>query len=255
MFDYNNDKAFDFFTTLILNNNNLNGKIAYLEVPNDESKKNILNSVFSKDALNYLICGSQGIPRFFCDIFQKSVTILKYNSESILSPKIICAGIIDHYLGTIRSSIPYAHPLYVIIEDYVSKTNHRFFLIKDHDYNEGIRFFDSLVARSALHQYPTTVIPRFIRNQYKVYFVHYGNYLESLNPDTLTAILEAEKSDESKLYPSFPDNLATNLQNYILDIPKKALRTYYCDHCHIYYEKIDTASACPECGLIPNNKK
>lgn len=251
MFECDNEKAYRFFSTMLINYSRLNDVQMLMNSYNDTTVKNILDSMFSKDALNYLICGSQGIPRIFGNIFTECVYLLRENGGNIFTSNIICQGIIEHYKTNVRASIPNSHPLCIAIEDYVSDSKNRFFLVHDSIYNIGINFFDGLVAKTALHQYPSTQVPRKLRNRYKVFFVHYGNYLEAVTPDPLKTISLEGKLKDYKLYPNFSDDLMSNTKHYILSIDNKIFDTNYCDNCHIFYlYDQSTKNKCPKCNNI-----
>lgn len=248
MFDCDNGRAHDFFTTMLVNYARLDDYSLLREKYNISTVKNIMDSIFGKDALDYLICGSQGIPRLFGHIFTQSVVILRNNESTILSSNIICQGIIENYNVDVRSAIPYHHPLCMAIDDYVTNTHCRFFLIAESTYNLGINFFDGLVARAALHQYPSSRIPRRLRNRYKMFFVHYGNFLDAIEPDPLKSITLESKITDSKLYPQFPVDLVSNTRKYVLEIDVNSFNTNYCDNCHIFYNFNGNNSICPKCG-------
>ena len=77
------------------------------------------------------------------------------------------------------------------------------------DYNKGKKYFDALVAANALHQCPAEQLPRKMKNRYKLFFVHYGNYLEAVGNQLETVSTDA-KTDSLLLYPNFPEDFEDN---------------------------------------------
>ena len=87
-----------------------------------------------------------------------------------------------------------------------------------------------MVAVNALYEYASKVIPRELRNTYKLYCVHYGNYLDcfkrgmsKLNNDTMVG--------QGFLFPKFPDDMVTSPKNYVFTLPQNLLEDALCSVC------------------------
>ena len=91
-------------------------------------------------------------------------------------------------------------------------------------YNRTINYIDGLVANGALHQYPSAEIPRRIRNHYKVFLVHYGNYLEAT---TMNLKNMSEMAKDYVLYPAIQNELTQEIESYCITFPDDALEDMY----------------------------
>lgn len=165
---------------------------------------------------------------------------------------LVCESIISNYNINVRRAIPYDSILYTGIDDYLNRQLYRFFLVKIADYNLGKKYFDSLVATNALHQCPSEQVPRAIKNKYKVFFVHYGNYLETVG-NQLREMQKNIKENNMLLYPEFPSDIVENLEEYLFNVPEKAFDYLYCDDCHEYFERKNNQEKgiwvkCPICN-------
>lgn len=256
MFEWDNEKAYNFFSNMILNDYIL----GTCETVDNEEKRSklkqyILEEMFAKDALDFLICGSQGVPRMFGDILAKCIDMSKKEDSKKITAQIVSQGIINHYTTKIRQRIPNSSPLCKAINKYIDSTKNRFFLVSIDEYNKGVNFFDGLVAQNALHQVPSAQIPRVLRDEYKVFIVHYGNYLDAFGQDPLKIIMQdAKYKNNNMLYMEFPEDLLEDADRYILDIPENAYETIYCNKCHRYFnmKRINKTEiiVCPECKDI-----
>ena len=260
MFEHDNQKAHNFFVNMIVNDYLLRERLENPKssIPEDSSQDKklgdmIIEKMFAKDAFSCLVCGSQGIPRVFGEILAQCIKKIEeeqYNKK--INVDLVCENIISNYNINVRRAIPYDSILYTSIDDYLSEQLARFFLVKMSDYNRGKKYFDSLVAVNALHQCPSEQVPRRIKNKYKVFFVHYGNYLEAVE-NQLKEIQKNIKENNMLLYPDFPEDLVENLEKYLLNIPENAFDYLYCDDCHEYFEikssqRNDIWLTCPKCN-------
>ena len=260
MFEHDNQKAHNFFVNMIVNDYLLRERLENPKssIPEDSSQDKklgdmIIEKMFAKDAFSCLVCGSQGIPRVFGEILAQCIKKIEeeqYNKK--INVDLVCENIISNYNINVRRAIPYDSILYTSIDDYLSEQLARFFLVKMSGYNRGKKYFDSLVAVNALHQCPSEQVPRRIKNKYKVFFVHYGNYLEAVE-NQLKEIQKNIKENNMLLYPDFPEDLVENLEKYLLNIPENAFDYLYCDDCHEHFEikstqRNDIWLTCPKCN-------
>lgn len=260
MFEHDNNKANDFFVNMIVNDYLLGERLKNPKssIPENSSQCKILgdmiiDKMFAKDAFSCLVCGSQGIPRIFGEILSQCIKKIEEEQyEKKINVDLVCESIISNYNINVRRAIPYDSILYTSIDDYLNEKLTRFFLVRISDYNRGKKYFDSLVATNALHQCPSEQVPRKIKNRYKVFFVHYGNYLEAVG-NQLKEIQKNTKENSMLLYPDFPEDITDNLEKYLLNIPNHAFDYLYCDDCHEYFE-IKTSQrnniwiTCPKCN-------
>lgn len=237
MFEYSNDTAISFFKDMLVND--LIYQQGKENISDDERKyaqDEIIEKLFNKNSFEHLVCGSMGIPRVFGTILSDCLGKLRRdNFSDKISVSIMCDAIIDHYNKKVRQGIPYSSVICKCIDNYVTENKRRFFLVKIREYNKGVYFFDGLVAKNALHQCPSEQVPRKIRNEYKIYFVHYGNYLESLKENVMKTFYA--EIDNVQLYPEFPSDIIDNIDSYVLDVPDNAFDEIYCSKCLRYYKK------------------
>ncbi len=260
MFDYNNEKAYQFFKDAMLNYflfelkqeemiHLPNGLIVSTKnVVTEESRSGLSNYLvellFSKDSFKHLICGSQGIPRVFGILLVACFDKLKEVKKEKVTVEIVFECIMDNYFDEVRQSIPESSAVFTGIEAHIGKKKSRFFLLSILDYNTVSFYFDRLVAVNALYEYASKVIPRELRNTYKLYCVHYGNYLDSfkrgiskLNTDAMVG--------QGFLFPKFPDDMITSPSNYQFTLPENILEEALCSICKkdIIRESIRNQSA------------
>lgn len=255
MFKHSNDDAMFFFKEVLLNDVLL---YEYSESPNERERNAlsdyIIDQLFAHGSFRHLVCGSQGIPRIFGILLENCLKQLNDRKKDKITVEIIFESIINNYLYDIRQSIPYTSPICVSIDDYVSRTKHRYFLVTSADYNIGINFFDGLVANNALHQCPSEQLPRQLRNRYKLFYVHYGNYLESFKDGGTSEFnYDASIMDSGYLFPQLPRSLLEGIDEYVLTIPDHAFDKMFCTYCHKYFDKIADISnpliyKCPICN-------
>lgn len=261
MFEYDNDKANNFFKKQIANYF-LNGSKTYQyefseKEPHSSNEEiiqlgeYIVERIFAKNSFRYLICGSQGIPRDFGNLLKNCLSKMIEQKTDKIGVNTVFESIIGHYNSSIRHRIPYSSPLCVRIDDYVFQKKIRFFLVNMEMYNIGINYFDGLVANNALHQCPSAQLPRSLKNKYKMFFVHYGSYLECFENGLSVMNLEAKVGD-ALLYPIIPKDLEQNVSNYILKLDKECFDDLYCTYCHKSFKRSEfvegKAYRCPNCN-------
>ena len=67
-----------------------------------------------------------------------------------------------------------------------------------------------------MHQYPSEKTPRKLRNKYKVYLVHYGNYLETLNMKEWRKKIQA--NPVLSIYPKITEEMIAEPELYQLHL-------------------------------------
>lgn len=254
MFDHNNEKAYKFFSDILVNE-----FLLYKKTVSDSEKefleKYIVDEIFSKGSFKQLVCGSQGIPRVFVKMLNTCISKINTLKQDKISVDIVYESIIDNYMNEVRQTIPYSSPICTEIDDYVRLTKNRFFFVAIHEYDRYVNFFDGLVANNALHQCPSEQLPRLLRNKYKMFFVHYGNYLECFTKNGIKKLNNDAKVGDGLLYPRIQANLIHEVDKYLIKVPDNALDKIYCSYCHKYYDNVNKQgnaklNKCPECNKV-----
>lgn len=215
----NNDYAISFFKKLIVNVIRLdsNEKNHFNDDYENSSLKftnYVLNQLFSKEAFSLLVCASQGIPRVFCDILVSSIKSRKHSTYDKISPQIVFETSINHFKQETRKKIENSDPLVIQIDDYVTENKQRILMIPINNYVENKSKINNLVDKNYIHQFPSETISRSIRNKYKIFLVHYGNYLESLGIKDYRQIANNDLS----ISPQIPNHMLKNPEKYCLNI-------------------------------------
>ncbi len=251
MFKYNSELAIEFFKEYLCN-----AITQYESITKNERQKlpdYIVDTLFSQNSFRHLVCGSQGVPRIFCSLLLDCLKMLTNEKSSKISVLIVFRSIMKNYLHDVRQSIPIESDICKAIEDYVSKTHCRFFIINSKEYNDAVHFIDGLVSNHALHQCPSDQLPREIRNTCKLFFVHYGNYLDSFNNGQAKLDKDSALLNNGHLFPKLPSDIVSNADKYTLRITADMLDTLYCTYCHKYFNKSNfiehnNTTSCPMCG-------
>ena len=254
MFKYDNEKAYDFFKEYLVNTVTLHSDETINEKERDSLGDYIIELLFTQGSFKHLICGSQGIPRVFGMLLLKCLSRLSRDKTKI-SVEIVFDSIISHYNSDVRQSIPTSSPICMAVEDYVSQEKQRFFIVSSEDYDKAVNFFDGLVANGALHQCPSEQLPRKIRNKFKLFLVHYGNYLESFKNGRAELNYDAATIGSGSLFPALPDDLVASPAKYSVHIADEDLDLIYCTRCHSNYKKTENDDTnpvikCPKCSSI-----
>ncbi len=254
MFRYDNEKAYNFFKEYLVNTVTLYSEDAISDKERDSFGEYIIELLFAQGSFRHLICGSQGIPRVFGILLIKCLSSLRDNKSKI-TVEIVFDSIISHYTSDIRQRIPTSSPICVAVEDYVAQEKQRFFIVSSEDYDKAVNFFDGLVANGALHQCPSEQLPRRIRNKFKLFLVHYGNYLENFKNGRAELNYDVATIGAGSLFPTLPDNLVTYPEKYSIPIADEYLELVYCTRCHSNFAKTEEHMTnpvikCPKCGSI-----
>lgn len=242
--------AKSFFSQFILNSYLMNRQLDDdSQVDFNSLMKNIIKQLFAQEAFDCLICGTQGVPRAFVMMFKSLLNELQTNSNSKIKVSSVYKCIIANYTTDVRQRIPDSSKICDCIDAYIEKTHHRFFMLTIEEYNRTVNYIDGLVANGALHQYPSAEIPRRIRNHYKVFLVHYGNYLEAT---TMNLKNMSEMAKDYVLYPTIQDHLTQEIESYCITFPEDALEDMYCTYCHGSFEKniVNGIATCPRCKKV-----
>lgn len=203
----------------------------------------------TRNSYNQLICGSQGIPRVFCNLISSCIARTNRRGETIIAFSDVVDAIIENYTQGVRKKIPDGLELLNTIENYVMDQKTRFFLVSMQDYKKIQNQIEGLVDANALHQFPSANVDRRLRNRYKLFLVHYGNFMEALAGKNSSNFLENDKRCDALLYPKLPPNMIAKPTQYQLAIPARVYEQLFCPECKAYYYIEDILeNTCPHCG-------
>ena len=214
-----NNYALTFFENLIINiilleDNEKN----HIQQDYEKSKRDFttytLNKLFSGDSFKLLVCASQGIPRVFCDILVSSMKPKENTKSKLITPQVVFESTVNHFRQETRKKIDNSDPLVIEIDEYVTKNKQRIMMIPIKDYENNKTVINILVDKNYIHQFPSETIPRTVRNKYKVFLVHYGNYLESLGIKEYRQMTNEDLS----IFPKVSSHMISNPEKYTLSL-------------------------------------
>lgn len=202
----------------------------------------------TRNAYYQMVCGSQGIPRVFGNLLINCIANTDKLNELQITFNDVQESIISNYLQSVTKKLPEGMELLHIIEEFISNNKTRFFLINIKDYKKIQHQIEGLVDANALHQYPSSNMDRKLRHRYKLFLVHYGNYIEALKTNSCNSS-EFDKQYDAKLYPLLPDDLFSNPLKYELIITEEVFNQKLCPQCKQFYFSDElTDNNCPNCN-------
>ena len=188
-----------------LNNNN--------SINESDFKQYLIDSLFSDDkTFKLMVCGSQGVPRIFGNLLISAINKRLDNRKHKIDAQIVYDCVIENYNRDVRRKLPYSEKIVCAFEDFVTDNKSRFILVSIGDYEKHKKEIDGMINNNYMHQYPSESMHRRLRNRYKLYLVHLGNYLEALG------IKDWRKniSEYTALYPEIPKEFLSDPQKYQL---------------------------------------
>ena len=217
----------------------------------------LIEEIFeNEDNFKALIAASHGIPRDFLDLFDKCFRALKNNIQKhCITTDLVIDVSTDHYKSNKRNKISGNDVLISfieIIDSYLEKANERFFILRNGDVRNSNEIKE-LVYHGFLHQLPSQLMDRRVRNKYKFFLIDFGclwDWRKSRKMGYENCIISPilELSDEQ----------IKNIEQFMLsleDLPKMHILCKYCNRTvfvnHDVYAK---HKICPHCGEYPNNK-
>ena len=138
------------------------------------------------------------------------------------------------------------------MDEFVVKNQSRYFLIAHADYYRCKNLIKWLESRDYFRQMPSTLTDRAIRDKYKLFVIHYGNYLDALETASYKQgrknLTDAAKTQ--KLVPKYDEELTINPEKYLLSIPERVEYEVACSNCHTIFERenLSEEATCPRCG-------
>ena len=251
MFMENNIDVIEYFKKIIVNtyilsediDNSMQQELAdYFEV-----------NLFGKTGFRHIICGSQGISRSFVILAKEYITRFINSRDGILKLGNIYEIIRHQYFEDIRNKIPY-FSIYKSINKFIEEKCYRYFLINNDDYVRCKRIIKYLAARGLYIQMPGHLTPRQIRDEYKLFIINYGNYLDALESNSYKIgrkTLEEDSKLEANgmLYPDYDNVLMTSPELYTVRLPAGSEREVYCAKCGNMFEYTSNMIniQCPVC--------
>lgn len=214
----------------------------------------IESDIFSEPGLRHLICGSQGVSRTFVILVKTYLQRFIKDKSGPVKLATVYEIIKHHYLEDVRNKIPY-YTLYKSVDKYLLKTLCRYFLFSRDDYNRCKPLIKYLTSRGVFMQMPGHLTAREIRDEYKLFVIHYGNYLDALESASSRRgrkILgeDAKLEVDGMLVPEYSCELIDSPEKYTVYIPKDAEKETYCTECRkIFVDNSNRNRAlCPYCG-------
>lgn len=233
MFMENNMDIINYFKEVLIN--------TYLmgeEIKTEE--RNALSNYFETDifgtiGLSHLICGSQGVSRSFVILAKAYLQrFLKEKNGTVKLGNVY--EIIKHqYLEDVRSKIPY-YSLYKTIDKFIAEKLCRYFLMTRDDYNRCKTLIKYLAAKGVFMQLPGHLTDRKLRDEYKLFIIHYGSYLDALESDSSKNGRRKLEDDaklkvDGMLIPEYNNELIYKPERYTVHIPDNAEKEVYCTNC------------------------
>lgn len=247
MFSDSDALAYTFFSSCLLNNFLVGTNPAkFSQKERTNLMKDLIKQLFSSNAFQCLICGTQGVPRTFAVMLKDLLNAMDSQNEGKINISAVYECIINNYKIDVRQRIPDSSIICNYIDNYIDQTHHRFFALSIKEYNRLINYIDGLVANAALYQYPSAEVPRKFRNNYKFFLVHFGNYLDSAASNLKSL---NEMAQDFTLYPKLTDELVCSIKDYTINFPNDALNEMYCTYCHHSFKREvkNGMAICPTC--------
>lgn len=127
------------------------------------------------------VAASHGIPRDIMKIFGLGTRLIKADfATKCINYNVVMEVAQRIYRREKRDTIQNGTPTKVMwkkINDLMSETNSRLFIIKDGDQKTSSSF-RALIDHELIHEIPSAVLPRWVRSEHKAYFIDYGNFVD-----------------------------------------------------------------------------
>lgn len=242
----------DFFTNMLFKR--LCHQVEDIKIfkTNDKVDDIFIHEIFdNKRNFIALIAASHGIPRDFWHLFERCATAIKSDfTNYCIHREIIREEAKNIYLKEKRKNldeISAAWKLWGSINRYMDSTGQNFFLVHNPQVKPSIAL-RKLIDEELIHQIPSAVTPRIIRDEYKVFNIDYGNYIDWLQTKSVSL---DEALDES-VVPRFGKEFAQQYKSYIIDIDEIEDNMIQCSHCNRQFDMYNLVyakhSICPRCG-------
>ncbi len=212
------------------------------------------SDIFGVPGLRHLICGSQGVSRSFVILVKEYLQEFIKNKRKAKQLDVIYELIRHQYLEDVRNKIPY-YTVYKDINAFISKKLCRYFLIAREDYQRCKEMIQYLATRGVFMQMPGHLTDRSIRDEYKLFIINYGNYLDALESEShkmgRKALTEdATLRENGLLIPEYNNDLLETPEKYTVSLSPNAETEFYCMDCHQIFQNTskEKQQICPVCG-------
>lgn len=214
---FGNEHSCSFFKKMIMNTCLLCETPDFLNNPNNINESDfiqfLIDSLYTdEESFKLMVCGSQGVPRIFGNLLISSIDKRIENKKAKIDAQIVYECVIENYNRDVRRKLPYTTETVRAFEDFITNNKSRFVLVSIEDYEDRRKEIDGLLSNNYMHQYPSEKMHRRLRNRYKLYLVHLGNYLEALG------IKDWRKNiaEYTTLYPQIPKEFLSEPKNHQL---------------------------------------
>lgn len=252
MFMENNIDVINYFKEVLVNTYLMDEEITL------EERKALSDyfetDIFGKTGLRHLICGSQGISRTFVVLVKAYLQRFIKNREGPIKLATVYEIIKHQYLEDVRNKIPY-YSLYKEIDKFITEKQCRYFLISREDYGRCKSLIKYLATRGLFVQLPGHLTNRVLRDEYKLFIIHYGSYLDAL--ESASYRTGRKKLDEDAkleangmLLPEYDPELINTPESYTVSIPANIENEVYCTCCEKIFisDKKGDKVQCTHCG-------
>ena len=214
--------------------------------------EDIEKNIFGIDGLRHLICGAQGVSRSFVVLAKNYLERMINDRCGIVKLGTVYAIIKQYYMDEVRSKIP-CLTLYKVVNQYVLDNQRRYFLICETDYERCKNQIKYYASKGLFVQLPGAQTDRRIRNEYKLFIIHYGNYLDALeSASSKTGRKQFEEDSKlganGSLFPKYENSMFDSPNEYTLKIPDGVENEVYCPQCRTILDRMNMENlVCPRC--------
>lgn len=254
MFMEHNVDVISYFKELLVNTYLMYDEMSFSE--REKLADYFESEIFGESGLRHLICGSQGISRSFVILIKEYIRRFVKDKCGPLKLGIVYEMIKHQYLEDVRNKIPY-YTVYRNINDFIASRLCRYFLINRQDYDRCKEMIKYLATRGVFMQMPGHLTDRCIRDDYKLFVINYGNYLDALESAShkkgrKTLEEDAKLKANGLLLPEYDTDMLEKPGKYTVFLSNGAENEFYCVKCRKIFvhsdRKVDTT--CPTCGRV-----
>lgn len=215
---FGNETSCSFFKNMIMNTCLLcqDKDSSIGETAISQFREYLIDSLFTdEESFKLMVCGSQGVPRIFGNLLLAAISKRIECERPKIDAQIVYECIIENSTRDVRRKLPYSDEIVCLFDDFVTEKKNRFILVSVADYNRHRNEIDGLLNNNYMHQYPSEKVHRNLRNRYKVYLIHLGNYLEAIGIKDWRKNL----SSYTILYPQPPEDIISSPWEYQIALP------------------------------------
>lgn len=215
---FGNEASCSFFKNMIMNTCLLcqDKELAIGESTLPQFREYLIDNLFTdEESFKLMVCGSQGVPRIFGNLLLAAIGKRIECARPKIDAQIVYECIVENSTRDVRRKLPYSDEIVCLFDDFVTEKKNRFILVSVADYDKYRNEIDGLLNNNYMHQYPGEKVHRNIRNRYKVYLIHLGNYLEAIGIKDWRKNL----SSYTILYPQIPEEIVSSPGEYQIALP------------------------------------